>query len=433
MTVNSFPPPGQVRARDAAHLWHIWTPLSADPADRMLVRGSGPYVTDIDGREWFDASSLNLTCGYAVPEIATAVGAQAARLHGYDLSVASHDLAGALAERLAGLLPADLSRTLLTNSGTEACEAALFIAAMHAELRADPRTRVVAFETGYHGSTLLSRALCGLPHLANPFRAPLPVTRVALPGTARWTRTPQALAPLLDAFRAALADDADGRPLAVLVEPLINVGGGVVLPSGFLAGLRELCDAAGALLILDEVSTGYGRTGAMFAFEHDEVVPDILVSSKGLAAGYAPIAAVNVRESIYQAFADDPLMGGLRFGQTTSGHALACAAALATLELIERHDLIARSERLGGVLLGELSTLTGTGPVRDVRGLGLFVTVELADADAATRLVAAAERDGLLLRQQGAVVMAVPPLTITDADLEVLVHRFRQAFAEVSR
>ncbi|MFD6624393.1 aminotransferase family protein [Streptomyces diastaticus] len=402
-------------------------------ARNMLVKGSGAYVKDIDGREYLDASSLNLTCGYAVPEIAHAVGEQASRLHGYDLSVATHDLAGAVAHRVAALMPPQLSRTLLTNSGTEGVEAALLIAGMYAQLRGEPRTRVVTLDCGYHGSTVLTRSLSGLPHLAHPFRRPLPVTPVSLPLPAREMRRPEALEPMLDAVRRALAEDPEQPPLAVLIEPLLNVGGGVVLPERFLTSLRRECDAHGALLIIDEVSTGFGRTGRMFAFEHDQLVPDIVVSSKGLASGYAPIAAVSVKESVYDAFADDEYMGGLRFGQTSSGHALSCAAAIATLDLIERDDLVRRTERLGRTLLGELEAFLGTGGIADVRGLGLFVSVEFTEEEAAATTVAAAEHHGLLLRRQGRVVMAVPPLTSDESVLNALVERFADALEKTTR
>jgi adenosylmethionine-8-amino-7-oxononanoate aminotransferase len=429
---NTDDGPEAVRRRDRDHLWHIWSSVTAPMTQRMLVKGTGPYVTDIEGREYLDASSLNLTCGYAVPEIARAIGEQASRFHGYDLSVATHDLAGAVAQRVAALMPPELSRTLLTNSGTEGCEAAVLIAAMYARLQGAPRTRLVTFDSGYHGSTVLTRSLSGLPHLAHPFQQPMPVTRVPLPASARDMRRPETLQPLLDSMRRALAEDAGGPPLAVMIEPLINVGGGVVLPHGFLAGLREMCDASGALLIIDEVSTGFGRTGRMFAFQRENVVPDIVVSSKGLASGYAPIAAISVRETIYKAFADDEYLGGLRFGQTTSGHALAAAAAIATLDLIERENLVERSERLGGVLLRELEAFLGTKGITDVRGQGLFISLEFADEAEAVNTVAAAEAGGLLLRRQGRVVMVVPPLTSDETELRSIVAIFAKALEEAA-
>ncbi|MER7172977.1 aspartate aminotransferase family protein [Streptomyces mesophilus] len=422
-----------LRARDRSHLWHIWSPVTTDMAHSMFVRGAGSYLTDVEGKEYLDASSLNLTCGYAHPGIIGAMAGQSARMHGYDLSVATHDLAGAVAERVASLMPSALSRTLLTNSGTEGCEAALLIAGMYAGLRGEPRTRVVTFESGYHGSTVLTRSLSGLPHLDHPFHNPLRVSRVPLPRPARQTRQPEALGPLLDGMRQALTADPAAPPLAVLVEPLVNVGGGVVLPDGFLTGLRDLCDTHGALLIVDEVSTGYGRTGRLFAFQRENVVPDIVVSSKGLASGYAPIAAVSVRETIYQAFAEDSYLGGLRFGQTTSGHAVACAAALATLDLLEDQKLTERAEQLGGRLLRELGTFLGSADITDVRGLGLFVSVEFAEETTAARVVEAARRHGLLLRRQGQVAMAVPPLTSGESDINLLVERFCAAIEETTR
>jgi adenosylmethionine-8-amino-7-oxononanoate aminotransferase len=328
-------------------------------------------------------------------------------------------------------MPPELSRTLLTNSGTEGIEAALLIAGMYAQLSGEPRTRVVTFARGYHGSTLLSREMSGLPHLAHPFASPLDVTRIDLPLSARETRDVAGLPALVEEFRRALLD-VEPPPLAVLIEPLLNVGGGVVLPAGFLTEVRRLCDESGALLVLDEVSTGYGRTGRMFAFQHDDVVPDIVVTSKGLAAGYAPISAVNVRESIYRQFEQDPLVGGLRFGQTTSGHAISCAAALATLDVIERDGLVERADRAGRLLTSRIVSVADGDTVADVRGLGLFVSVEFTREPDAERVVAEAEARGLLLRRQGAVVMLVPPLTVDDAALESIADRFAAALKEVA-
>jgi adenosylmethionine-8-amino-7-oxononanoate aminotransferase len=421
--LDALDEPGRTRDRDDRYLWHPWSPPASDSPWMTITRGDGYRVLDIEGREYIDASAMNSTCGYAHPYLTQAVSNQMSRLHHVDLSYNSHEMAGLLAERLSSYLPETLPKTLFVNSGSEGLEAALMIAATYWSHIGQARSRVVAFTAGYHGSTLISRSLSGLPFTGHPFRAPLTMAHVDLPAPAREVRRPEYLPPLLAAFEEAFGAP-DDLPMAVVVEPLLNVGGGIVLPPGFLRGLRELCDATGTLLIVDEVFTGYGRTGRMFACQREDVTPDILVSSKGLSGGYMPITAVTVQRHIPEAFSTDNAAGGrggllsgsgLLYGHTTSGHAVACAAALATLDIVDKHGLVERADHLGAQLLGRLAPLAGTGQVIDVRGLGFVVSVEMSSAQEATRMLLRARETGLLLRQQGPVIMAVPSL-ITDEE-----------------
>jgi adenosylmethionine-8-amino-7-oxononanoate aminotransferase len=417
----------RARERDRRHVWHTWSPISADRAQLLVSHASGYRLWDADGREYIDACSLNATCGYGHPHVIRAIMAQAERIHGFDMSQASHELAGRLAERISSHLSPSLAKTLFVNSGSEGFEAAMLIAAGYWSHSGQQRTRVVAFARGYHGSTLLSRSMSTLPRVRHPFRAPMPVTFVGLPTSTAETRLPNTLPKLVAAFEAAIGADPADPPMAVVVEPFLNVGGGVVLPPGFLPALRRLCDATGTLLVLDEVFTGYGRTGSMFACQLEGVLPDILVSSKGLGSGYVPIAAVTVSRHIHDSFANDPVIGGLRYGHTTSGHALGCAAALATLDVIEREGLLQRTSELGAALVGKLGPLAGACGVIDVRGLGLIAVLDLASVDAATRLRARAREHGLLLRQQGQALMAVPPLTIDERGVDGIADRVASA------
>ncbi|GLZ38119.1 aspartate aminotransferase family protein [Actinokineospora sp. NBRC 105648] len=402
------------RARDRAHVWHTWSPIDADRTELMVVRGEGHRVWDVDGREYLDAGSLNSTCGYRHPEVVAALTAQLDRLHHFDLATATHDRAGLLAERLAGHLPAGMAKTLFVNSGSEGVEAAMIMAACWSSYRGENRTRVVSLARGYQGATMVSRSLSALPRNQNPLSPPLPVTMVDLPCATEDVRRPAALAPLLAAFDRAVNDHPDGPPLAVVVEPFLNVGGGVVLPEGFLRGVRELCDASGALLVLDEVFTAYGRSGRMFACVREDVAPDILVSGKGLGGGYVPIGAVSARARVHDEFRNDPVVGGLRYGHTTSGHALGVTAALACLDVLEKDRLVERADELGGRMLRRLAALSDLDGVLDVRGLGLILVVQTPSAEHAAAVLARGRRAGVLLRQQGDAVMVVPPLTVDD-------------------
>lgn len=423
--------PNAVRKRDRTYVWHTWSPLAADRTRLTVAYGEGYRLWDIDGREYLDASSLNSICGYGHPEIVAAAQRQLSRLHGVDISVASHELTGMLAERLASYLPPSLSRTLFVNSGSEGFEAAVLIAKDYFAHCGENRSRVVTLSAGYHGATLVGRSLSGLPRVGHPYAATIPVTHVDLPLPPRELRKSEGLSTLLAEFERALGDDHDDPPMAVIVEPFLNLGGGVVMPPGFLAGLRRLCDQVGALLILDEVFTGYGRTGRMFAFQREDATPDILVSSKGLGGGYVPIAAVTVTQSIYESYKHEPVIGGLRYGHTTSGHAVACAAGLATFDVLDKDQLPARGEQFGAALLRRLGPLIDLHGVVDVRSLGLLLVVEMDSFDAAAAVIERAHEAGLLMRQQGSAVMAVPPLTIDEAGIDELGDKLGRAVVVV--
>lgn len=418
------------RERDHRFVWHPWSPVRKDPGDGPIVlSGTGYRVRDASGRSYLDAmaSAMNSSCGYAHPDLIAAAERQLARLPHFDLSVGTHLPVGAVAERLAALLPGELGRTLFVNSGSEATEAAVRVAHGYWRNLGRPRNRIVTLAAGYHGTTLVAQHLSGLPTNATHAQAPFPVTRVEFPAEPRRLRAPESLAPLAAAFEQAVLDGEP--PAAVFVEALVNVGGGVVLPAGFLRALRDLCDRSGALLVLDEVFCGFGRTGRMFGFDHDGITPDLVTMSKGLSGGYIPFAALSTTEAVYRTFADDPLIGGLRYGHTTGGHAVACAVALAVLDVIERRDLVTASAARGRQLLDGLLPLDEHPEVADVRGLGLVATVECHREEFAAVTVARARERGVLLRRQGRAVMAIPPLVIDEAGVNELVDAVGQAVA----
>jgi adenosylmethionine-8-amino-7-oxononanoate aminotransferase len=407
-----------IRNRNRRYVWHSWTPINFDRTELTISQGRGYRVRDIEGREYIDALSNNMTCGYGHPKLIAAINLQLIKLHGADLSVASHEPAGLLAERLAQLLPDCLSRTLFVNSGSEGMEAAIFIAQSYWDLIGEQRSRVISFAKAYHGCTLVSRSIGKLNETKHPFKQPFPVTHVDFPMKPRELRQPDSCKPLLKAFEEALNGDLNYKPACVVVEPFINVGGCIVMPPRFLSGLRKLCDESGALLILDEVFTGYGRSGKLFAFQHENIIPDILVSSKGLASGYMPITAVTAHESIYNAFKKDMLLGGLRYGHTTSGHAVSCAAALATLNIIEEEKLAERALDNGKILLDVFADYGGVGDVVDVRVFGLVLILEMSSPEAAIRFQKLAKSLGLLVRLNDNAVMVVPPLIIDSEGIE---------------
>ncbi|MFF7359018.1 aspartate aminotransferase family protein [Streptomyces filipinensis] len=359
--------------------WHPWSAIRQEPR-LTLVSGHGCHVRDDLGRRYLDLRSgtLNATIGYGRQAVVEAIREQASRLMTWDLAEVSTLPARALADRIASMLPAPLEYTLFCNSGSEATEAAVKIARMWHRIEGSPeRTLVLSFADGYHGTTTATIAATasafrregvgplsgGYAHLATPR-----CTKCAdeddhtrhVPGVQEWE------AQILSVGPKSVA--------AILVEPVLSVGGVIVPPPGHLAELRALCDRYGILLITDEVATGFGRTGKVFGFEHDlnapGQAPDIVTTAKGLTGGYAPLAAVTVPADIYAAFARDPLLGGLRHGHTTGGHATACAATLAVLDIVENDELVAAAADRGTQLLDALAPLKQRPTVCDVRGGG---------------------------------------------------------------
>lgn len=411
-------------------LWRPWSLPGLEPSTPEFVRGAGFEVWDTRGARYIDAVSaaMNACCGHGRTEIVDAAEQQLRKLAHYDLSVALTTPPQLLARKLATLLPQAMRHVLLANSGAEATEAAIQVAHEYWRLCEQPRERVVAFAFGYHGSTLLARHLSGLPFTRIETPSPFEVTRVELPVEPRELRHPQSLGALAARFRNAV--EHGSPPAAVIVEPFLNVGGGVVLPPGFLTELREICSRAGTLLVIDEVFCGFGRTGRMFGFDHDGISPDLVTMSKGITGGYLPLSAVGVTDAVVDVFraVDAPLP----CGQTTSGHAVAAAAALATIAVIEKERLVEAAAIRGGRLLDLAEPLRARSGVRDVRGLGLAVVVEFDEEPLTAAVGAQARRNGLLLRQQRNALMAIPPLVISDDAVTEIVEILTRSMRETA-
>lgn len=349
----------------------------------------GAHVRDVDGHLYID-----LTSGFGVaavghrhPRVVEAIRTQAGRLlHGLG-DVHGHPLRVELAERLVRIAPVDDAQVFFSISGSEAVEIALKTA-----VAATGRPGIVAFEPSYHGLTMGSLAVTSRPGFREPFAA-------HLHGHVR--RYPYG-------SRVELEDVA-----AVLVEPIVGREGVILPPPGWLAELSRLCRETGALLIADEIFTGFGRTGRLFAVEHEGVRPDLLCCGKALGGGM-PIAAVLGRRELFRCW-DTP--GEALHTATFVANPVACAAALAALGVIEEEDLPARAARLGERVGERLSKWPGVA----VRGRGLLWGVELRSAEIAKRWTAAALARGIILLAggpEGRVAQIVPPLTIPEEVLE---------------
>jgi len=357
-----------------------------------LVEGRGSRVRDIEGREFVDLmAGWGVTCiGHCHPALVEAISAQAGRLMQttnifYTLPQTE------LIERIAAITPAEITRCFLVNSGTEATEGAIKLA--H---RATGRVKYVSTENSFHGRTLGALGVIGQAKQREPY---LPLLR-----------TPTVVAfDDLDAAAAAV----DAETAAFIVEPVQGEGGVNVPRDGYLAGLREICDANGALLILDEVQTGMGRTGRMLALEHEGIAPDIVTLGKGLGGGF-PVAAFLTTEAV----AATVKLGD--HGTTFGGNPLACAAANAVIGVLEQEQLPERAATLGDALMQRLREFAAAKPelVDTVRGRGLLVGLVLKDAERAASIPRRALDTGVLINvTAGRVVRFFPALNIPEEEL----------------
>jgi 4-aminobutyrate aminotransferase-like enzyme len=369
----------------------------------------GAIVTDADGNRYIDLTGAFSVAalGHTHPDITAAIAAQAARLvHGMG-DVHPTDVKAQLLARLAAIAPGDCSKTYFGSNGADAIEFALKTA-----LLATGRPRVLAYEGAYHGLSLGALPVGGIARFRDPFAALIDerATFLRFPGAG------DGLDAALDAARGALA--ADPRIGAVVLEPIQGRGGVIMPPAGFLAGIRALCDEFACVLILDEIYTGYGRTGTMFACERDGVVPDILCIGKAIAGG-VPFSAAVGRPAVMDAWPRST--GEALHTATFLGNPLACAAALAVLDVFERDGIVARAAGRDAWMRERLAPLRRHAIVTDVRGIGMLWAIEFTDGAVANRVVRAGLQRGLIVLQsgvEGTSITLAPPLTIEDDQLE---------------
>jgi acetylornithine/N-succinyldiaminopimelate aminotransferase len=379
---------------------------SGTPLGLVVSRAAGSTVWDTDGRPYLDllAGMGVANVGHAHPEVVAAVRAQSERhLHVMVYGEFVQELQVRLAARLAGLLPASLSTVYFTSSGAEAVDGALKTAR-----KATRRPRFVAFTGGFHGDTWGALSVGGNALYRRPFEPLLPEVE---------------LLPFDDERALARIDE---RTAAVIVEP-VQAEGGVRIPGRvFLPALRRRCDAVGALLVFDEVVTAFGRTGRLFGHQHWNVVPDLVVLAKALGGGM-PLGAFAGSPTLMRTLREDPPLAHVT---TFGGHPVSCAAGLAALEILLRDRLIDRAAQLGDRILQRLRALVGRGGLATVRGLGLLIGLEFADAEACARFVTRAWQQRLILNwtlHRDTVVRLTPPLTLTDGEAEEALKRIAAA------
>lgn len=414
---------------DRQHIWHPFTQQQGwtdEEPPIVIDHAAGTNLFDTDGNAYIDGVS-SLWCnvhGHRHPALDKAIRRQLDRVAHSTMLGLSHQPAIELAERLVAIAPPGLTRVFYSDSGSTAVEIALKMAFQWFSQQGEvERTRFICLQNAYHGDTIGAVSVGGIDLFHEVYR-PL----------------------LFDAIAARAGDAAHLESLlaehgesvaAVIVEPLVQGAAGMLMqPDGYLRRVRELCDAHGALLVCDEVATGFGRTGRMFACQHEDVHPDLLCVGKGITGGYLPLAATLATERIYEGFLgrhED--YRSFFHGHTYTGNPLACAAGIATLETFERERTLERLapkiELLARLLEREIAPLAGVAEVRQ-RGfmVGIELTARPASERAGHRVTLAARRRGAIIRPLGDVVVLMPPLAISEADLRRLVTITADAISE---
>jgi adenosylmethionine-8-amino-7-oxononanoate aminotransferase len=405
---------------DRRVLWHPFTQQqgwTTEEPPLLIERAEGCTVYDTDGNAYLDGTS-SLWCnvhGHRHPRIDAAIREQLDRVAHTTMLGLSHPAAVELAARLVDLAPDGLSRVFYSDNGSTACEIALKMAYQFHHQRGEWwRSGFVCLRNSYHGDTLGSVSVGGIELFHSLYRPLLFDTFQAEPGDP-------------GDLRRVLAEHGE-RIAAVIVEPLVQGAAGILVqPEGYLRAVRDLCDEFGVFLICDEVATGFGRTGTMFACEQEGVVPDLMCVAKGLTGGYLPLAATLATERVYEGF-----LGAFEefrsffHGHTYTGNPLACAAALATLDVFEEERTLERLQpkiALLGELLDEL--VAPLPAVREVRRLGFMTGIELEPFPVARRtghlVTLEARARGAIVRPLGDAVVLMPPLAIAESDLRRLV------------
>ena len=442
MTTNAETQVTELQRTALEHLW-VYLREPSDMAEKgepqIFVEGKGCHVTDALGNTYLDAmSGLWLkNVGYGQTEIADAAYQQMLKLTYMPMGTTTEP-AIRLSEKIASITPGDLSRCFFTSGGSESVETALKLSRAYFKRIGEPgRIKFISRKESYHGATFGALALGGSslhpksdyePLMPGAFHAPQPYFYRCEYGSS----TPEECAErCVNAIEDIIKFQGPDSVAAVIAEPVSSPQGAIVPPPNYWPRLREVCDKYGCLLIADEVITGFGRTGKMFACEHWDITPDMMTVAKGITSGYIPMGGAILRKPIADAFIGGP-KAAFRHVITFGGHPVAAAASLKNIEIMEREKMVENSARMGQYLLDGLEELKEKHSIiGDARGLGLMCGLEFvkdrqtkeqfpADADLGPRLTQGFADERVLLRG-GDVMNIMPPLCVTAGEIEQLV------------
>lgn len=399
-------------ALPGSRLWRAQAHLPTVLADSVvIVRGEGAHLVTAEGDRLLDATAglWHANVGHGRPEIARAAFDQLSRLETHHVfGPFTNDRAESLAARVAEMAPIPDARVFFTSGGSDSVDLACKLARRWAQVAGEPaRTTIVSRVDAYHGLHGFGTSIAGIPPNREGYGGEI------VPETARVHATD------LDVVRAQVDALGPERIAAIVAEPVIGTGGVVPPPPGYLAGLQDLARRSGSLFVVDEVITGFGRTGEMFATAREGLDPDMVLVAKGITSGYAPLGGVIVAPRVWGPFADGPDAPIFRHGITYSGHATSCAIADANLDILRDEALVERAARLTPALDAALAPLRGLPGVREVRsGYGFLAGVELDAAIPAPVVAAECVRRGVIVRALHRNTLQVsPPFVIEEDDL----------------
>jgi len=442
--------PNSLEARDVAYYFHPATNARRHEQVGPLVleSGRGVFVKDDQGKEYIEglAGLWSVAVGFGEPRLVEAAARQMAKLPYYhSFAGKSHPQAIALAERLVKLAGGRVAKAQFTSSGSEANDFVVKLVWYYNNALGRPKKKtIVSREKGYHGVSVASGSLTGLPAFHRDFDLPIANVRhltaphywrSALPGETEDDFSER----LMQEFEALIRNEGADTIAAFIAEPVMGAGGVVPPPAGYWPRMQALCRKHDILLIADEVITGFGRTGALFASHKYGIEPDVLVVSKALTSSYFPLSAVLISDALYQAVADNSAkIGTFAHGFTASGHPVGAAVAMENLDIIEERDLVAHVRALEPHFQRRLSEFAGHPLIGEARGVGLIGALEfVADKPTkaafdqpgvfAARLAELCQDEGLIIRAIGETIAFCPPLIITAAEIDELFARFGRA------
>ncbi len=443
----------QLRLWDKRHVWHPFTQMQDWGRDEQIVieRGEGCWLIDTDGKRYLDgvASMWTNVHGHCRRELNDALKEQVDRLDHSTLLGLASEQSIILAARLAEITPPGLDRFFYSDNGSTAMEVAVKMAYQYqVHAKRPERSRFLTFRHAYHGDTLGAVSVGGIdiyhttfkPLMFETIQAPSPYCYRCELGCNRRSCSMECVGALED-----LMERNAGLVAGLVIEPLVQGAGGMIVqPSGFLKRVRELCDRYEILMIADEVATGFGRTGAMFACQHEDVVPDIMAISKGIAAGYLPLAATVTTDKVYAAFLGSySELKTFFHGHTFTGNPLACAVALKSLQLFEQDNLLAELQPKISLLKRHLDNLVSMPHVGDVRQCGMAAGIELVENKetgtpypweerVGIKVCLEARRRGVFSRPLGNTIVIFPPLVISNSELDMLLNVMQESIRVVT-
>lgn len=449
--VQTGRPQEELLAQDDKYLWHSMKPYNPQ-ATIVAAKAEGSWITDADGKRYLDAMA-GLWCvnvGYGRTELADAAYEQLKEMAYFPLTQ-SHIPAIKLAEKLNSMLGDDYV-IFFSNSGSEANETAFKIVRQYHQQRGEyNRYKIVSRYRGYHGNSFGALAATGQAQRKYKYEPLAPgFIHISPPDSYRDdtnVKDPKELSSVKEIDRT-MTWELSETIAAMIMEPIITGGGILVPPEGYMKAAKEVCEKHGALLIVDEVICGFGRTGKPFGFMNYDVKPDIITMAKGITSAYLPLSATAVRKEIYEAFKGSEEYDYFRHVNTFGGNPAACALALKNLEIMEKENLFDRSRDLGKQVVSELNNLLQNHPfVGDVRGKGLLIGIELVkdkktkeplEVALVNQVIAACKHEGLLIGKNGATVAGYnnvltlsPPLNIEVKDIQFIIKTLSDSINKI--